>query len=191
MLREAFTERLKAGDAGEGYAARVSTVRLILAALKDATSRRAANGNPDGIADPEILRMLQGMIKQRRESIELYEKGNRPELAAKERGRDRRHRALPAAADGRRRDRGRGARRRSPRPAPPASRTWAGSWRRCASAMPASSTSPRPRRREAAAGLAVVIAQRRVAARLTRGIGDSTRLARAVIAAMAAPRCRG
>jgi hypothetical protein len=39
-----------------------------------------------GIADPDIQSMLQQMIKQRRESIELYDKGGRPELAEKERG---------------------------------------------------------------------------------------------------------
>ncbi|HEX7967954.1 MAG TPA: GatB/YqeY domain-containing protein, partial [Stellaceae bacterium] len=39
-----------------------------------------------GIADAEIQQMLQGMIKQRRESIALYEQGGRPELAEKERG---------------------------------------------------------------------------------------------------------
>ena len=40
--------------------------------------------NREGVSDDKILSMLQGMIKQRNESITLYEKGNRPELAAKE-----------------------------------------------------------------------------------------------------------
>ncbi|HEX5453426.1 MAG TPA: GatB/YqeY domain-containing protein [Stellaceae bacterium] len=83
MLRQAFAERLK-----EAMRARdtrtVSTVRLILAALKDRDIAARGAGNPAGIADPEILRLLQGMIKQRRESIALYEQGNRPELARQE-----------------------------------------------------------------------------------------------------------
>ena len=59
-------------------------MRLILAALKDRDIAARGRGNADGIADPEILRMLQGMIKQRRESIALYEQGSRPELAQQE-----------------------------------------------------------------------------------------------------------
>src|SRR5690242_19502059 len=84
MLREGFTERLK-----EAMRARdqrtVSTVRLILAALKDRDIAARSTAAPEPLPDPEILRMLQGMIKQRRESIALYEQGKRPELAARER----------------------------------------------------------------------------------------------------------
>jgi uncharacterized protein YqeY len=83
MLRQAFAERLK--EAMRARESRtVSTVRLILAALKDRDIAARGAGNPAGIADPEILRLLQGMIKQRRESIALYEQGNRPELARQE-----------------------------------------------------------------------------------------------------------
>ena len=64
----------------------LSTVRLILARLKERDIEVRPKGNADGIADAEIQQMLQGMIKQRRESIELYDKGSRPELADKERG---------------------------------------------------------------------------------------------------------
>jgi uncharacterized protein len=93
MLREAFTERLKAAMRAKDTRT-LSTVRLILAGLKerDVAARGStgqargleAHGNPAGIADPEILRMLQGMVKQRRESIALYRQGNRPELAQQE-----------------------------------------------------------------------------------------------------------
>jgi uncharacterized protein YqeY len=62
----------------------VSTVRLILAALKDRDIAARPTGNTEGIGDPEILRLLQSMVKQRRESIALYRQGNRPELAAQE-----------------------------------------------------------------------------------------------------------
>lgn len=83
MLREAFSERLK--QAMKARDARtVSAVRLILAALKDRDIAARGEGNATGIADPEIARMLQGMVKQRRESIALYEQGNRPELARQE-----------------------------------------------------------------------------------------------------------
>jgi uncharacterized protein YqeY len=83
MLREAFAERLK--EAMRAREARtVSTVRLILAALKDRDIAQRGTANPEPLADPDILRLLQGMIKQRRESIALYEQGKRPELAARE-----------------------------------------------------------------------------------------------------------
>jgi uncharacterized protein len=83
MLREVFTERLKAAmRAKDGRA--LSTVRLILAGLKERDVAARGAGNPGGITDPEILRMLQGMVKQRRESIALYRQGNRPELAQQE-----------------------------------------------------------------------------------------------------------
>jgi len=83
MLREAFTERLK--DAMRARDSRtVSAVRLIIAALKDRDIAARGTGNTVGIDDSDILRLLQGMVKQRRESIALYRQGNRPELAAKE-----------------------------------------------------------------------------------------------------------
>jgi uncharacterized protein len=83
MLREAFTERLKTAMRAKD-ARTLSTVRLVLAGLKERDVAARGTGNPDGIADPEILRMLQGMVKQRRESIALYRQGNRPELAQQE-----------------------------------------------------------------------------------------------------------
>lgn len=83
MLRQAFTDRLK-----EAMKARdlrtVSTVRLMLAALKDRDIAARGRGNSEGVSDAEIRRMLQGMIKQRRESITLYEQGNRTDLARQE-----------------------------------------------------------------------------------------------------------
>jgi uncharacterized protein len=83
MLREAFTERLR--QAMRAREARtVSAVRLILAALKDRDIAARGSGNPSGIPEPEILRLLQGMVKQRRESIAMYRQGNRPELAQQE-----------------------------------------------------------------------------------------------------------
>ena len=83
MLREAFTERLKTAMR-EKNTRTVSTVRLILAALKDRDIAARGSGNQQGIPEPDIHRMLQGMVKQRRESIALYRQGNRPELAQQE-----------------------------------------------------------------------------------------------------------
>ena len=83
MLREGFTERLKAAMRAKDTRT-LSTVRLVIAGLQERDIAARGAGNPAGIADPEILRMLQGMVKQRRESIALYRQGNRPELARQE-----------------------------------------------------------------------------------------------------------
>ncbi len=82
-MREAFTERLKTAMRAKDTRT-LSTVRLVLAGLKERDVAARGAGNPAGIADSEILRMLQGMVKQRRESIALYRQGNRPELAQQE-----------------------------------------------------------------------------------------------------------
>ena len=77
MLRQAFTDRLKqALKAGDARA--LSTTRLILAGLKDRDVAARGQGNAEGISETEIQRMLQAMLKQRRESIALYEQGNVP-----------------------------------------------------------------------------------------------------------------
>ncbi|HEY4821821.1 MAG TPA: GatB/YqeY domain-containing protein [Xanthobacteraceae bacterium] len=83
MLREAFSERLKQAMRAKD-ARTLSTVRMILAGVKERDVAARGSGNQEGIADPEILRLLQGMIKQRRESIALYRQGKRPELAQQE-----------------------------------------------------------------------------------------------------------
>ena len=85
MLREQFSDALKQAMRDKDQLA-VSTVRLILARLKERDIEVRPKGNTEGIGDPDIQSMLQQMIKQRRESIELYDKGGRPELAEKERG---------------------------------------------------------------------------------------------------------
>jgi uncharacterized protein YqeY len=83
MLREAITERMKTALRAKDTRT-LSTVRLIMAALKDRDIAARSDGNKAEIAESEIQRLLQGMVKQRRESIELYQKGNRPELAQHE-----------------------------------------------------------------------------------------------------------
>ena len=62
----------------------LSTMRLIMAALKDRDIAARGNGNPDGISDDDILGLLQTMIKQRNESAKMYREGDRPELAEAE-----------------------------------------------------------------------------------------------------------
>jgi uncharacterized protein YqeY len=83
MLRDNLNEALK-----EAMRARDMTtlgaVRLILAKLKEVDIAARTEASREGVADDRILSMLQGMIKQRNESVALYEKGNRPELAEKE-----------------------------------------------------------------------------------------------------------
>jgi len=83
MLREKLNDALKDAMRARDMEA-VGAVRLILAKLKEVDIASRTEANRDGVSDDKILSMLQGMIKQRNESIVLYEKGNRPELAAKE-----------------------------------------------------------------------------------------------------------
>jgi hypothetical protein len=85
MLRARLSEALKTAMRDRDQRA-VSTVRLILAALKDRDIAARGKGNADGIAEPEILQLLQTMVKQRRESIDLYAKGGRQDLVDQEAG---------------------------------------------------------------------------------------------------------
>lgn len=62
----------------------VSTIRLILAALKDRDIVERGKGHAEGVSDQEILSLLQSMIKQRKESFKTYQDANRPELAERE-----------------------------------------------------------------------------------------------------------
>ena len=84
MLRDdinnALKDAMKAGDAR-----RVSTLRLVNASLKNADIEARGQGKPP-LTDEELLSLLQKMIKQRQESVELYQKGNRADLVAQEQG---------------------------------------------------------------------------------------------------------
>jgi uncharacterized protein YqeY len=81
-LRDQFTTELKAAMKA-GDAPRVSTLRMIMAKLKD-TDIAARPKGVTAVPDEEVIAMLRGMVKSRRESVDLYKQGNRPELAAKE-----------------------------------------------------------------------------------------------------------
>ena len=83
MLRDRIKEAMKTAMKAKDEIGLAAT-RLIQAALKDRDIAARSKGNTDGIGDDEILGMLQSMIKQRRDSIEMYEKGGRPELAERE-----------------------------------------------------------------------------------------------------------
>ena len=83
MLRDNLAEALKDAMRARDMTT-VGAVRLILAKLKEVDIAARTEASREGVADDRILSMLQGMIKQRNESVALYEKGNRPELAEKE-----------------------------------------------------------------------------------------------------------
>jgi uncharacterized protein YqeY len=85
MLRNELNDTLKTALKSKDQIT-LATVRLVLAALKDRDIQARGEGNSDGIPEDGILEMLQKMIKQRRESIELYRKGNRPDLVEREEG---------------------------------------------------------------------------------------------------------
>lgn len=64
---------------------RVSTLRLVAAAIKDRDIAARAEDRCEGIDDSEILSLLAKMVKQRQESEKTYEDNGRPELAERER----------------------------------------------------------------------------------------------------------
>lgn len=83
MLRDdinnAVKEAMKTKDERK-----LSTLRMVNSTIKNADIEARGQGKPP-LADGDLLGVLQKMIKQRQESVELYEKGNREELAAQER----------------------------------------------------------------------------------------------------------
>ena len=78
-INTSLREAMKAKDAP-----RLSTLRLINAAIKDRDIAVRSDGNDAGVADAEILAILVKMIKQRQESATTYEEAGRLELAEKE-----------------------------------------------------------------------------------------------------------
>ena len=81
-LRDQFTEQMKVSMKA-GTSARTSTIRMIRARLKDIDIAARPKGI-DKVPEEDVQSMLRGMVKSRRESVDLYKQGNRPELAAKE-----------------------------------------------------------------------------------------------------------
>ncbi len=83
MLRTRLNDELKLAIKDKDEY-RKATLRLILAALKDRDIAAKTKGQSEGTSDDEILEMLQTMVKQRAESIDLYRKGGRIDLAQRE-----------------------------------------------------------------------------------------------------------
>jgi uncharacterized protein YqeY len=80
-IMQAMKDAMKAGDKR-----RLSTVRLMQSAIKDKDIASRTEGVNDGVSDAEILELFSKMVKQRRESAELYEKGGRADLVEQEQG---------------------------------------------------------------------------------------------------------
>jgi uncharacterized protein len=81
-LREQFTDQLKTSMKA-GNAPRTSTLRMILARLKDIDIAARPKGI-ERVPEEEVVGMLRGMVKSRRESVELYRQGHRQDLVDKE-----------------------------------------------------------------------------------------------------------
>jgi uncharacterized protein len=81
-LRTRFTEAMKASMKA-GDTARTSTIRMVIARLKEVDIAARPSG-VEKVPDEQVAAMLRAMVKSRRESVELYRQGNRPDLVAKE-----------------------------------------------------------------------------------------------------------
>ena len=81
-LRAQFPQALKAAMLA-GDTARTATMRMIMAKLKDADIASRPSGVPE-ISEEQVVALLRGMVKQRRESVELYIQGKRQDLVDKE-----------------------------------------------------------------------------------------------------------
>ena len=77
-INKALTEAMKAKNERT-----VSTLRMVNSTLKNADIEARGGGKP-ALGDAEVLSVLQKMIKQRQESLELYQKGGRADLVAQE-----------------------------------------------------------------------------------------------------------
>jgi len=82
-LRDQITTALKQAMK-EKAAARLSTLRLISAAIKDRDIAARGEGKDEGVADSDVLAILGKMVKQRQESARTYEEAGRLDLAERE-----------------------------------------------------------------------------------------------------------
>ena len=83
-LRERFTDQMKEAMKAKDQR-RLTTLRMVLAAIKDRDIAARTETSREGVSEDDILTLLTKMIKQREESAATYDTGNRPELAAAER----------------------------------------------------------------------------------------------------------
>ena len=79
-INDSLKTAMKAGDKR-----RVSTLRLINSAIKDRDIQNRTAGPDAGVGDAQIVEVLAKMVKQRQESLDIYEKAGRDELADQER----------------------------------------------------------------------------------------------------------
>jgi len=79
-LKDAIKDAMRAKDS-----VRLSTLRLMSAAIKDQDIARKGEGVQDGLSDAEIMALFAKMVKQREDSAKAYEEGGRMELAEQER----------------------------------------------------------------------------------------------------------
>jgi len=80
QINDSLKEAMKSGDKR-----RVSTLRLVNSAIKDRDIQNRTSGPDAGVSDAQIVEVLAKMVKQRQESLEIYEKAGRDELATQER----------------------------------------------------------------------------------------------------------
>ncbi|MEM9171042.1 MAG: GatB/YqeY domain-containing protein [Pseudomonadota bacterium] len=85
MLRQQIDEALKTAMRARDEKLRVSTLRLINAAIKDRDIAARGEDRCEGATDDEILAILSKMVRQREESAKTYDEGCRPDLAEQER----------------------------------------------------------------------------------------------------------
>jgi len=85
MVRQRLNDDLKAAMKSRDQRA-TSALRLILAALKDRDIAARERGITNGVDEPEIIDLLQKMVRQRQESIAMYQKAARQELVDLEQG---------------------------------------------------------------------------------------------------------
>ena len=83
MLREEIKNQMKSAMLNK-ETDKLATIRLILAAIKDKDISSRTEESREGISDEQILSLLGSMIKQRKDSIDMYLKGNRQDLVDKE-----------------------------------------------------------------------------------------------------------
>ena len=83
MLRHKINESVKAAMKSQ-HRLRLSTLRLVNAAIKNADIEAERTGKT--LSDDDVLSLMQKMVKQRQESVEIYDRGGRKDLADQERG---------------------------------------------------------------------------------------------------------
>ena len=79
-INDSLKEAMKSGDKR-----RVSTLRLVNSAIKDRDIQNRTAGPDAGVNDAQIVEVMARMVKQRQESLEIYERAGRDELATQER----------------------------------------------------------------------------------------------------------